>query len=172
VLIVERGGGPVGGRIIETEAYTADDPASHSFSGRTPRNAVMFGPPGRLYVYLSYGIHRCANVVTGGPDDGQAVLLRGISPMLGLDVIRTRRGDRPDRDLANGPGKLCQALAIDLDDMGLDLTDPASPVRILDDGTPPPNDPIVGPRVGISKAVDIPWRFRVPARLAPLPPNA
>jgi DNA-3-methyladenine glycosylase len=172
LLIVEGTGGPVGGRIIETEAYTADDPASHSFNGPTRRNAVMFGPPGRLYVYLSYGIHRCANVVTGGPGDGQAVLLRAIAPTLGLEVIRTRRGDRPDRDLANGPGKLCRALAIDLDDSGLDLTDPASHIRILDDGTPPPDDPIVGPRVGISKAVDVPWRFRAPARLAPLPPNA
>jgi DNA-3-methyladenine glycosylase len=159
-VVVERGDELVGGRIVETEAYTRDDPASHSFNGPTVRNAVMFGPPGRLYVYLSYGIHRCANVVTGGPGDGQAVLLRAISPMFGLGVIRARRGGRPERVLTDGPGKLCEALAIDLDDSGLDLTDLASPVRILDDGTPPPDDPIVGPRVGISKAIETPWRFR------------
>ena len=164
-MVVERGDELVGGRIVETEAYTRDDPASHSFNGPTVRNAVMFGPPGRLYVYLSYGIHRCANVVTGGSGDGQAVLLRAICA-----DVRSRRDPgagavrRPERALTDGPGKLCEALAIDLDDSGLDLTDPASPVRILDDGTPPPDDPIVGPRVGISKAVDIPWRFRVPAR--------
>jgi DNA-3-methyladenine glycosylase len=157
---VERGDGPVGGRIIETEAYTRDDPASHSFNGPTPRNAVMFGPPGRLYVYLSYGIHRCANVVTGGSGDGQAVLLRAIAPMFGLDVIRDRRGGRAERALTDGPGKLCEALAIDLDDSGLDLTAPTSSVRIVDDGTLPPDVPIVGPRVGITRAVDTPWRFR------------
>jgi DNA-3-methyladenine glycosylase len=172
VLIVERGGVEVGGRIIATEAYTADDPASHSFNGPTPRNAVMFGPPGRLYVYLSYGIHRCANVVTGGPGDGQAVLLRAIAPVVGLDVIRTRRAGRPERSLTDGPGKLCQALAIDLDDTGLDLTEPGSSVRILDDGLAPPTHPIVGPRVGITKAADTPWRFRVPPRLTRLSPNA
>jgi DNA-3-methyladenine glycosylase len=171
-VVVERGDELVGGRIVETEAYTRDDPASHSFNGPTVRNAVMFGPPGRLYVYLSYGIHRCANVVTGAPADGQAVLLRAIAPMFGVGVIRARRGGRPDRALTDGPGKLCEALAIDLGDSGLDLTNPASPIRILDDGTPPPDDPIVGPRVGISKAIETPWRFRVPARPAPLPPNA
>jgi DNA-3-methyladenine glycosylase len=172
-VVVERDVGPVGGRIVETEAYTADDPASHSFNGRTRRNAVMFGPPGRLYVYLSYGIHRCANVVTGEPGDGQAVLLRAIVPMVGLDVIRARRGGRPERVLTDGPGKLCEALAIDLDDSGLDLTGPTSIIRILDDGTPPPEDPIVGPRVGISKAVDVPWRFRVGVgRSAPVDPEA
>lgn len=149
----------VSGRIVETEAYMRSDPASHSFNGPTTRNAVMFGPPGRLYVYLSYGIHCCANVVTGAEGDGQAVLLRAVAPVEGLDVMRSRRRGRPDRDLANGPGKLCEALGITLADDGAPLTDPSSPIRILDDATPPP-ERIVGPRIGITRAVDTPWRFR------------
>ena len=149
------------GRIVETEAYTADDPASHSFRGRTPRNAVMFGPPGRLYVYRSYGLHWCANVVTGVPGDGQAVLVRALVPVDGLDTMRSRRPGRRDRVLADGPGKLTLALAIVGTDDGVDLTAPSSPIRITDDGTPPPLVPLVGPRVGITKAVDTPWRFRI-----------
>ena len=153
-----RDGTQVSGRIVETEAYTRSDPASHSFNGPTARNAVMFGPPGRLYVYLSYGIHCCANVVTGGDGDGQAVLLRAVMPLEGLDVIRSRRRGRSDRELANGPGKLCEALGITLADDGTSLTDASSMIRIVDDGTPPP-EPIVGPRIGITRGVDTPWRF-------------
>jgi DNA-3-methyladenine glycosylase len=156
LLVVERAGVVTSGRIVETEAYTADDPASHSFGGSTRRNAVMFGPAGHVYVYLSYGLHRCANVVTGRPGDGQAVLLRAIDPVDGIAEMRRRRGREP---LADGPGKLCQALGIDLSDDGADLT--GGDIRIVDDGTPPPTDPITGPRVGISKATDRPWRFRV-----------
>ena len=167
LLVVERDGTHVSGRIVETEAYLRDDPASHSFNGSTARNAMMFGPPGRLYVYLSYGIHVCANVVTGGNGDGQAVLLRSVVPVSGLDVMRSRRSERPDRDLADGPGKLCEALGLTLSDNGATLcgngVDDMSPIRILDDGTPPPPDPIVGPRIGITKAVDTPWRFRLPS---------
>jgi DNA-3-methyladenine glycosylase len=158
-VTVDRGGVHVSGRIVETEAYMRGDPASHSFNGPTARNAVMFGPAGRLYVYLSYGIHCCANVVTGADGDGQAVLLRAVGPVEGLDVIRSRRRRRTDRDLANGPGKLCEALGITLADDGAALTDPSSPIRIVDDATPPP-DLIVGPRIGITKGVDTPWRFR------------
>ncbi len=138
-----------------------EDLASHSFNGITPRNAVMFGPPGRLYVYLSYGIHCCVNIVTGLDGDGQAVLLRAVVPVEGLDVIRSRRRGRADRDLANGPGKLCEALGITLADNGVSVTDLSSPIRIIGDGTPP-TEVIVGPRVGITKAVDTPWRFRAP----------
>lgn len=156
VLLVERDGVVTSGRIVETEAYTADDPASHSFRGLTPRNAVMFGPAAHLYVYLSYGVHRCANVVTGATGDGQAVLLRAVEPLEGIDVMRRRRGRDP---LANGPGKLCQALGIDLTDDGADLTDGA--ILVVDDGTPPPTDPITGPRIGITRATDRPWRFRL-----------
>ncbi len=162
--MVERDGTRVSGRIVETEAYLRDDAASHSFNGSTARNAVMFGPPGRLYVYLSYGIHVCANVVTGSDGDGQAVLLRAVAPVSGLDVMRSRRTGRLDRDLTNGPGKLCAALGLTLSDNGAvlcdDVVDASSPIRILDDGTPPPPDPIVGPRIGITKAIDTPWRFR------------
>lgn len=156
VLTVQVGGVVASGRVIETEAYTADDPASHSFRGRTERNVVMFGPAGRLYVYLSYGIHRCANVVTGADGDGQAVLLRAIEPMEGVEEMLRRRGRHP---LADGPGKLCQALGIDLSDNGLDLS-VSGRIRIDDDGTRPPSHPRVGPRVGLTKATDVPWRFR------------
>lgn len=152
------------GRIVETEAYRSDDPASHSFNGPTPRSAIMFGPPGVLYVYLSYGIHSCANVVVGGDGDGQAVLVRAVEPVDGLMVIRERRAGRADRDLANGPGKVCAALAIGLADNGADLTGAGARIMVVDDGVGPPTSPRVGPRVGITKAVDTPWRFRTPVR--------
>ncbi len=145
------------GRIVEVEAYREDDPASHTFRGPTPRNAVMFGPPGHLYVYFTYGMHHCANVVTGPEGHGAAVLLRAVEPLAGLDVMRRRRG-RPQ--LADGPAKLCQAFAIGPEHNGADVCS-ARGVRLADDGTPPPGDPLVGPRVGISKAVDVPWRWRV-----------
>lgn len=161
LLIVERGGVLLSGRIIETEAYTADDPASHSYRGRTPRNAVMFGPAGHLYVYRSYGMHWCANVVTGPPGDGQAVLVRAIEPIDGIDTIRSRRPGRSDREFADGPGKLTTALGITGADDGLDLAAPKSEIRLVDDGSPPPTIPVVGPRVGITTAVDTPWRFRI-----------
>lgn len=159
VLVVRDGATRCSGRIIETEAYMPDDAASHTFNGPTLRNAAMFGPPGHLYVYLSYGIHRCANVVTGPVASGQAVLLRAIEPIDGVELMRARRG-RPDRELANGPGKLCQALGIDFEHDGIDLLD--STVSIVDEGVPPPSEPIVGPRIGITKATTTPWRFRVP----------
>ncbi len=162
VLSVAVGDAVVSGRIVETEAYLPDDPASHTFNGPTARNRVMFGPAGHLYVYLSYGIHRCANVVTGDVGSGQAVLIRAVRPIEGIALMRTRRA-RPDRELCDGPGKLCQALGIDLVDDGADLLG-GSHVSIVDDGTAPPTHPVVGPRVGISKAVDAPLRFRVPVR--------
>jgi DNA-3-methyladenine glycosylase len=152
----------VAGRIVEVEAYTADDPASHSFRGRTARNGAMFDVAGTLYVYFTYGMHHCANVVTGPVGDGQAVLLRAVVPVAGVEAMRVRRLGRPDRHLADGPGKLCQAFALDRSHTGLDLCDPAAPVRLMDDGVAPPVDPIVGPRVGISVAVEVPWRWRAP----------
>ncbi len=148
------------GRIVEVEAYREDDPASHSFRGVTPRNAVMFGLAGRLYVYFTYGMHWCANVVTGPEGEGSAVLIRAAVPIAGIDLMRERR--RGQRALADGPAKLCQAFAIDSDHNGADLlVDDPLAVRLIDDGTGPPRRPIVGPRVGISRAVETPWRWRV-----------
>jgi DNA-3-methyladenine glycosylase len=161
LLTVTTDGVVCSGRITEVEAYMPDDPASHTFRGETGRNAVMFGPGGHLYVYLSYGIHQCANVVTGEQGSGQGVLIRALEPIDGIAVMRTRRAGRPDKELANGPGKLCQALAIGGDRNGADLVDRSGAVAVLDDGTPPPRSPIVGPRVGITKGVETPWRFRV-----------
>lgn len=163
LLVSRLGGDRVIGRITEVEAYEETDAASHTFAGPTARNRVMFGPAGHLYVYLSYGIHRCANVVAGPIGSGQAVLLRALEPLDGLVTIRMRRAGRRDAELTNGPGKLCQALGIDLAQNGLDLVASNAVVTILDDGTEPPARPVIGPRVGISKAVDTPWRFRVPS---------
>ena len=149
------------GRIVEVEAYVGDgtDAGSHAHRGRTPRNSVMFGPPGHLYCYRSYGIHTCANIVTGRPGDGAAVLIRALVPVAGVDEMRRRRSRATG--LADGPGKLCQALGITLAHNGVDLCG-SGPVVLVDDGTPPPAVPLVGPRVGITKGVDTPWRFRVP----------
>lgn len=148
--------GECSGTIVEVEAYTADDPASHSFRGRTARNEVMFGPPGRLYVYFTYGMHHCANIVTGAEGDGQAVLLRAVLPLTGLDAMRRRRGVRADRDLANGPGKLAQAF-------GLDLSANGDVATVLDAGVVPAMVR-AGPRVGISRAVDWPRRWLAVSR--------
>ncbi len=155
------------GRIIEVEAYMPDDPASHTFNGQTRRNGVMFGPAGHLYVYLSYGIHHCANVVTGNVGSGQAVLIRAVEPLDGIEAIRMRRGSVAERSLTDGPGKLTRALGIGLRHDAVDLVDGGShddaEISIVDDGCAPPKQPLTGPRIGISKGVDTPWRFRVPA---------
>lgn len=160
MLVTDRADGRVAIRILEVEAYTEDDPASHSFRGPTTRNRSMFADPGTLYVYRSYGIHWCANVATGGADRGDAVLLRGGRISEGAEVARRRRG-RSDH-LADGPGKLCQALGISGEDDGVDLLAHGE-TRLL------PAEPAVTairttPRVGISKAVDRPWRFVVEDR--------
>ena len=153
--------GDCAGRIVEVEAYRSDDPASHTFRGRTARNDTMWRAGGHLYVYFTYGMHFCANVVTSVEGDGQAVLLRAIAPVRGLEVMRRRRGGRPDRILADGPGKLCQAFGLDRADDGTDLVeDPTA--TIVDDGTPPPSTPIVTPRIGIRVATDVPWRWLAP----------
>lgn len=145
--------GGCAGRIVEVEAYTSDDPASHCYRGKTARNATMFGPPGRLYVYFTYGMHHCVNIATGADGDGQGVLIRAVVPVAGIDVMRARRGNRPDRSLTDGPGKLTQAFAIDLAANG-------QLAEVYDDGVPPPSAPLIGPRIGISTAVDWPRRFR------------
>ncbi|HEV2760701.1 MAG TPA: DNA-3-methyladenine glycosylase [Acidimicrobiales bacterium] len=156
------------GRVVEVEAYAGEaDPASHAFRGRTPRNATMFGPPGHLYVYFTYGMHYCANVVCGPDGEASAVLLRGLTPLTGLDAMRAARGPaaRSDRDLCNGPGKLCQALGLDRTFDGADLVTGDRGVELVDDGTAPPAVAGVSGRIGVSVAADVPWRFYVPGAL-------
>lgn len=144
----------IGGVIVETEAYDAADPASHSFAGRTARNAAMFGPVGHAYVYRIYGLHHCLNVVCG--TSGSAVLIRALGPLHGLDVMRERRGSGlPIRQFCSGPGKLCSALGIDLSLNGASLLE--SPFALT--GTPRAASVVVGPRIGITRAAERPRRF-------------
>ncbi|TWG91926.1 DNA-3-methyladenine glycosylase [Luteimonas sp. J16] len=152
------------GRIVEVEAYAgSEDPAAHSFRGMTARNATMFGEAGHLYVYFSYGLHWAGNAVCGEVGEGAGVLLRAIEPVAGIERMRALRpAARRDRDLANGPGKLAQAMGLDRSHDGADLVRGDRGVWIVSDGTPPPANPRVGPRVGISRAVDFPWRWRTP----------
>jgi DNA-3-methyladenine glycosylase len=145
----------VGGAIVETEAYDHDDAASHTFGGPTPRNAVMFGLPGHAYVYRSYGIHWCLNFVCREKGHGAGVLIRAIEPLQGLDIMRERRGLEDVRLLCAGPGRVGQALGITRDLNGLALDKP--PFQVL--AAPHDIKVIHGPRIGISKAVDVPWRF-------------
>jgi DNA-3-methyladenine glycosylase len=156
--------GPNGsGRIVEVEAYDGErDPASHAFRGETARNAVMFGRPGHLYVYFTYGMHWCANAVCREEGDAAAVLLRALAPIDGLERMRAARARATrDRDLCNGPAKLTQALGITGAHNGLDLTRRTSAVRIVDDGTAPPDSPTVSTRIGLTVAVDERWRWYV-----------
>ena len=147
--------GGVGGRIVEVEAYDQEDPASHGFRGRTPRNASMFGPGGHAYVYRSYGIHWCLNLVCGGEGEAEAVLVRALEPTAGIDVQQERRSVEDVRALCSGPGKLCQALAITREHDGLALDAP--PFRI--EGRPDAPEIVTGPRIGITRGVETPWRY-------------
>lgn len=150
--------GPVAVRITEVEAYDGShDPASHAYRGRTERNAVMFGPPGRLYVYLSHGLHWAANVVCGPADRASGCLLRAGEVVEGLELARSRRGRATDRDLARGPGRLTQALGITGGHRGADLFG-EGPVE-LELAPAVPRSVAAGPRVGVSVEADRPWRF-------------
>jgi DNA-3-methyladenine glycosylase len=156
--VVTRGG--CSGLIVETEAYHDSEPAAHSFIGLTPRTATLFGPPGRAYVYRSYGIHACLNAVCEPERVGAAVLIRALEPLEGIPEMALRRGVEPSalRALCSGPGKLTQALGIELVDNDCDLA--VGPVTI---GPPPDGrargEVVTGPRIGITKAVELPWRF-------------
>ena len=149
--------GGVGGTIVETEAYDAEDPASHSYSGPSARNAAMFGLPGCAYIYRSYGIHWCMNFVCREAGHGAGVLLRALEPTDGLDQMRARRGLSDSRLLCAGPGRLGQALAIDRSLDGLRLDQP--PFALFAPAAGLQCSVVTGPRIGISKAVDQPWRF-------------
>ena len=146
-----------GGTIVETESYERDDPACHAYVGLTKRTETLFGPPGRAYVYLSYGIHSLLNAVAEPEGEAAAVLIRALEPTAGLEEMQARRGERPDEELCSGPGRLTEALGVGLDANGADLG--ADPFLLL----PPEPDwsgrVVTGPRVGITKAVDRPWRF-------------
>ncbi|MCR6627260.1 MAG: DNA-3-methyladenine glycosylase [Pseudoxanthomonas sp.] len=159
-------------RIVEVEAYAGhEDPAAHSFRGQTARNATMFGPPGRLYVYFTYGMHWGSNAVCG---NGMGVLLRAGEPIQGLQaMLQARPAAKRDRDVASGPGKLTQAMGITREQDGSDLVTGDRGILIVSDGTPPPSAPFTGPRIGISKAVEFPWRWHVPhhAHVSVRPPR-
>jgi DNA-3-methyladenine glycosylase len=145
----------IGGRIVEVEAYDHEDPAAHGFRGQTPRNAVMFGGPGYAYVYRSYGIHWCLNFVCDAEKIASAVLIRALEPIAGIEQMRARRGVTEKQALCSGPGRLCQALGITAAENGLALDAPPFELR-------PRSGPAkiaVGPRIGITKAVEKPWRY-------------
>lgn len=152
------------GRIVEVEAYAgSEDPAAHSFRGQTPRTATMFGEPGHLYVYFSYGMHWGSNAVCGEVGQGWGVLLRALEPVAGLELIHAARPSiKHAHELASGPGRLSQAMGIDKALDGADLVTSDRGICIVSDGTAPSAEPIVGPRIGITKAVEFPWRWHVP----------
>jgi DNA-3-methyladenine glycosylase len=145
----------VGGRVVEVEAYHQTDPAAHSFHGPTSRNAVMFGPPGYVYVYRSYGIHWCVNFVCEPKGSASAVLIRAIEPTVGLAVMRRRRGVTDVRLLCSGPGRVCEALRITHAQNGLALDAPPFALFARTDEV----EVIAGPRIGLTKAVEKPWRY-------------
>ena len=146
-----------GGIVVETESYHRDDPACHAYVGLTERTAPLFGPPGRAYVYLSYGIHSLLNAVSEPEGEAAAVLIRALEPTAGLERMRERRGKRSDPDLCSGPGKLTEALGIGLEVNGADLA--GEPFLLLSPEHDRAADVVTGPRIGITKAVERPWRF-------------
>lgn len=156
------GGEVVSGVIVETEAYLKNDPACHAYKGQTPRNAMMFGPPGHAYVYFTYGLHMMLNLVCAPDGTAEAVLVRALEPVDGIDLMRVHRGGIAEtKHLTNGPGKLAQALALTrLDHNGLDITLPESELFVLPRETPP-FEIVETTRIGISQGVDLPWRYYI-----------
>ncbi|MDN7747286.1 DNA-3-methyladenine glycosylase [Burkholderia multivorans] len=152
------------GRIVEVEAYAgAIDPAAHTYRGKTPRNATMFGPPGHMYVYFTYGMHWCCNCVCGPDGAGTGVLIRALEPLSGIERMRAARPPQTrDRDLCRGPARLTQAMGITGAQDGADLVRACDGFAIVDDGTAPPAHAKGGPRIGIRVGTDLPWRWSVP----------
>jgi DNA-3-methyladenine glycosylase len=147
----------VGGVIVETEAYEAADPACHAYVGRTGRNEVLFGPPARAYVYLSYGIHSLLNAVCEPEGEAAAVLIRALEPTDGIELMTSRRGGKELWELCSGPGKLTEALGVGLELNGASLLDP--PFELRPPAHPEGLEVVTGPRIGITKAVELPWRY-------------
>lgn len=158
-LVRTLGGRDIRVKIVETEAYDQTDAASHSYKGQTPRTKVMFGPAGYLYVYFTYGMHYCCNVVVGETGHGSAVLIRAVEPIKGEDAMAQNRGHKTGADISNGPAKLCQALQIDKQLNEHNLRD--SPLRLIMHEPLPNHDIVHTTRIGITKANDSPWRFYV-----------
>lgn len=154
-LVHESPEGLTAGLIVETEAYSQEDAASHSYNGETERTRAMFGPPGHAYIYFTYGMHYCFNVVSGKKGQGQGVLIRALQPLEGLELMKSRRHRDHEKDLCNGPAKLVQALGITKDDYGSPLFES----RLYIEKAVAPVVVNSGPRIGITKAKDIPWRF-------------
>jgi len=151
------------GRVVEVEAYVgAIDPAAHTFRGKTARNAVMFGPPGHMYVYFTYGMHWCANVVCGDEGEGSGVLFRALEPIAGIERMRAARPKaKKDRELCSGPARLAQALGITGEQNGIDLVRPRDGYAMLDDGVPAPENVPGSARIGIREGTDLLWRWYV-----------
>lgn len=155
-------GEELSGRIIEVEAYHESDPAAHTYNGKTQRNAVMFGQAGYAYVYFAYGMHYCLNIVTGKEGEGAAILIRALEPLNGTETMRQNRGlqgNFPKTNLCSGPAKLAQALNIDREFNGHDLNQ--APLQLLSGDAVPSEHIITTTRIGIKKAVDVPWRFYI-----------
>jgi DNA-3-methyladenine glycosylase len=152
------------GRIVEVEAYAgAIDPAAHTFRGKTPRNATMFGPPGHMYVYFTYGMHWCCNTVCGDEGEGSGVLIRALEPLTGLDRMRAARPRaKRDRDLCSGPGRLTQAMGITGEQNGIDLIGGHDGFAVIDDDVAPPANVAGSARIGITRGTDLLWRWAVP----------
>ncbi|MCK5321572.1 DNA-3-methyladenine glycosylase [Candidatus Pacearchaeota archaeon] len=161
LLVRETPKGRIIAKIVETEAYLFDDPASHSFRGETPRNAPMFNVPGRSYVYFTYGMYNCLNVTTNKKGIGEAVLIRALEPVEGIRIMEKNRGNVEEKNLCNGPGKLTMALGITREQNDIDLLDRRSELKLVGSGEKENFEIVEATRIGISKAVEIPHRFYV-----------